>query len=53
MKAGLYSLKDETLGGLVPPTTYEAGQASVGNGYFIVMLKNGVLAPYGISSFSG
>ena len=54
VKAGLYSLKDETLGGLVPPTTYEAGQASVGNGYFIVMLKNGSYsAPYGISSFSG
>jgi branched-chain amino acid transport system substrate-binding protein len=54
VKAGLYSLKNETLGGLIPPTTYTPGKASVGSGYFIAVLKNGnYTAPYGISSFSG
>jgi branched-chain amino acid transport system substrate-binding protein len=54
VKAGLYSLKNETLGGLIGPTTYVPGQASTGSGYFIVVLKNGqYTAPYGVTSFVG
>jgi branched-chain amino acid transport system substrate-binding protein len=37
---GLYSLKNETLGGLIPPVNYVAGQTEMPTCYFAIQIKN-------------
>jgi len=41
VKAGLYALKDETLGGLTAPITYTKGMATLMNCYFTVGIEQG------------
>jgi branched-chain amino acid transport system substrate-binding protein len=46
--AGLHNFKNETLGGLIAPVTYKAGETSFTNCYFVVATKNGKwVAPNG------
>jgi branched-chain amino acid transport system substrate-binding protein len=40
---GLYSLKDETLGGLAPPLTYQRGKPTSIHCYFTARIKSGKL----------
>ena len=48
--AGLYTLKDETLGGLAPPLTFVKGQANLHNCYFVIGITGGkFVAPNGIT----
>lgn len=41
IKTGLYSLKDETLGGLAPPLNFTKGQTARINCYFTLGISNG------------
>jgi branched-chain amino acid transport system substrate-binding protein len=41
IKKGLYALKNETLGGLVPPLNFKPGQANLHNCYFTYALQGG------------
>lgn len=41
IKAGLYTMKGETLGGLAPPLTFVPGQANLQNCYFVLGITNG------------
>jgi branched-chain amino acid transport system substrate-binding protein len=41
IKKGLYALKNETLGGLVPPLNFKPGQINLHNCYFTYTLQNG------------
>jgi branched-chain amino acid transport system substrate-binding protein len=41
IKAGLYTLKDETLGGLAPPLTFTVGRPALVNCYFTVGVADG------------
>ena len=41
IKAGLYTLKNETLGGLAPPLTFTKGKPAVINCFFVVGVSNG------------
>ncbi|SHH06513.1 amino acid/amide ABC transporter substrate-binding protein, HAAT family [Jatrophihabitans endophyticus] len=41
VKKGLYTLKNETLGGLTPPLNYVAGKPTVTNCYFNESVENG------------
>jgi branched-chain amino acid transport system substrate-binding protein len=50
VKKGLYLLKGETLGGLVPPLTFTPGKATVVNCYFAIGIKNGQFTtPHGLT----
>ena len=45
---GLYSLHDETLGGMVPPLTYKKGAVTAINCWYWIATKNGkFVMPYG------
>lgn len=49
VKQGLYSLKGETLGGLTAPLTFEEGQPTANNCWFISEIKDGRwTAPQGV-----
>ncbi|WP_040690264.1 ABC transporter substrate-binding protein [Nocardia vinacea] len=51
LQNALYSVKDETLGGLVPPVTFTKGQTSTVNCYFVWKVSGGnYTAPNGTSS---
>jgi branched-chain amino acid transport system substrate-binding protein len=41
IKKGLYALKNDTLGGLVPPLNFKPGQVNLHNCYFTYMLQAG------------
>jgi branched-chain amino acid transport system substrate-binding protein len=45
VKKGLYTIKDETLGGLTPPITYTQGKPTFVSCYFTETLKNGKIIP--------
>jgi branched-chain amino acid transport system substrate-binding protein len=51
IKQGLYSLKNETLGGLTPPLTFTKGKPNLVNCYFDIEVKDGaVTAPQGLKT---
>ncbi len=41
IKTGLYTLKNQTLGGLAPPLTFSPGKPSVVNCYFVAKITDG------------
>jgi branched-chain amino acid transport system substrate-binding protein len=43
VRAGLYQVKDETLGGVIPPVTYTSGKPTVLNCWFNLSIKSGKL----------
>jgi branched-chain amino acid transport system substrate-binding protein len=45
VKKGLYTIKDETLGGLTPPITYTAGKPTFVSCYFTMTIKSGKYVP--------
>jgi branched-chain amino acid transport system substrate-binding protein len=51
IKAGLYMMKGETLGGLAPPLTFVANQPTLVNCYFVLGIKAGQFtAPQGLKT---
>jgi branched-chain amino acid transport system substrate-binding protein len=51
IKQGLYSLKNETLGGLAPPLTFTKGKTTLINCYFNIEVTGGkVIAPQGLKT---
>jgi branched-chain amino acid transport system substrate-binding protein len=51
IKNGLYSLKDDTLGGLAPPLTFTVGQVNLQDCYFVLGISNGKFtAPQGLKT---
>jgi branched-chain amino acid transport system substrate-binding protein len=51
IKTGLYTLKDETLGGLAPPLTFTEGKPAVVNCYFVVGISGGkFVEPQGLKT---
>jgi branched-chain amino acid transport system substrate-binding protein len=47
---GLYSFKNETLGGLVPPVTFVKGKPTIGKCFYVVGIKNGqFVSPDGLT----
>jgi branched-chain amino acid transport system substrate-binding protein len=51
IKTGLYTLKNDTLGGLAPPLTFTQGQVNLQNCYFVLGISNGQFtAPQGLKT---
>ncbi len=51
VKQGLYTLKNETLGGLTPPLTFTEGKTALINCYFVIQVTGGkVTAPQGLKT---
>ncbi|WP_338180022.1 ABC transporter substrate-binding protein [Jatrophihabitans sp.] len=51
IKAGLYTMKGETLGGLAPPLTFVKGQANLQNCYFVLGISKGAFtSPDGLKT---
>jgi branched-chain amino acid transport system substrate-binding protein len=52
VKAGLYKLHNDTLGGLAPPLTYKKGQPNSINCIYIIKVKGGVTTlPQGLKTY--
>jgi branched-chain amino acid transport system substrate-binding protein len=52
LKAGLYQVKNDTLGGLTPPLTYTKGQPTNPAGYYVMQIQGGKMVGSTLETFT-